>query len=41
MVEQWLRVIRAMWPECPARVSADGRTLLIDYAPAVLPKMGR
>jgi hypothetical protein len=37
MIEQWLRVIRAMWPQCPARVSKDGRNLLIDHAPAVVP----
>jgi hypothetical protein len=37
MLEQWLRVIRAMWPECPARISPDGRSLLIDHAPAVMP----
>jgi hypothetical protein len=35
MLEQWLGVIRAMWPSCPARVSSDGDRLLIDHAPAV------
>ena len=38
MIKQWLGVIRAMWPQCPARVSRDGQTLVIDHAPAVLPQ---
>jgi hypothetical protein len=33
MLEQWLRLIRAMWPQCPAGVSSDGRDLIIDHAP--------
>jgi hypothetical protein len=37
MLEQWLRSIRAMWPGCPARISADGRSLQITYALAVMP----
>lgn len=37
MLEQWLKTIRAMWPECPARISSDGRSLVIQHAPAVLP----
>jgi hypothetical protein len=24
---QWLQVVKTMWPECPARLSADGRHL--------------
>ena len=24
-LEQWLRTIRLIWPECPARIAADGR----------------
>ena len=24
MLEQWLGTIRAIWPECPARISPDG-----------------
>ncbi len=35
MLEQWLKVIRVMWPACPAKVSSDGRRLLIDHAPAI------
>ncbi len=30
-LEQWLRAIRAMWPDCPARL-VGGRTLAIDHA---------
>ena len=30
-LEQWLRVVRAMWPDCPARL-VGGRTLVIDHA---------
>ncbi len=37
MLEQWLRSIRAMWPGCPARISADGRSLQITHALAVMP----
>ncbi len=35
MLEQWLQTIRALWPECPAVVSADGRLLRIDRSAAV------
>jgi hypothetical protein len=34
-LEQWLDTIRALWPECPARIAADGQTLLVDAASAV------
>lgn len=37
MLEQWLRTIRSLWPECPAFISADGRTLIIDRRTAILP----
>lgn len=37
MLEQWLCVIWTMWPECPARISPDGRNLLVDHAPAAMP----
>jgi hypothetical protein len=36
-LEQWLQIIKAMWPECPARVSADGAKLVIKKAAAILP----
>ena len=35
MLEQWLRTIRCLWPECPAFISADGRTLRIDRQTAL------
>ena len=28
-INQWLRVIRAAWPRCPAKISADGQSLII------------
>lgn len=37
MLEQWLRTILRLWPECPAFISADGRTLRIDRQTAILP----
>ena len=39
MLAQWLVVIGAMWPTCPARLSRDGKSLLIDHAPAILPQL--
>ncbi len=39
-VAQWLREVRQLWPQCPARFSEDGQHLLIQPAhrsPAVLP----
>lgn len=37
MLEQWLRTIRSLWPECPAFLGADGSTLRIDRRAAILP----
>lgn len=37
MLEHWLGRVRAVWPECPARVCADGQSLLLRPAKAVLP----
>lgn len=37
MVEQWLDSIRALWPECPARISLDGQAIIVRHAPAVVP----
>jgi hypothetical protein len=34
---QWLRTIRLIWPECPARISADGRYIVIEHATSVHP----
>ena len=36
MLEQWLRTIRLMWPQCPAEIGADGRSLILDHATAIL-----
>ncbi len=35
MLEQWLKTIRVVWPECPARISADADQLIIRHAEAV------
>ena len=35
-LEGWLNLIRAMWPECPARIDGDGTGLFVDRATAVL-----
>ena len=37
MVAQWLANMRALWPECPVRISSDGQSILVRHAPAVLP----
>lgn len=37
MVEQWLASIRALWPECPARISTDGQAIVLKHEPAVMP----
>jgi len=34
-LQEWLRVVRSMWPECAARTSADGQSLLIRPAAAL------
>jgi len=34
---QWLRTIRTIWPECPARISADGRYIVVEHAISVHP----
>jgi hypothetical protein len=38
MLEQWLATIRVIWPECPARLSADGQFLTVTHAAAVVPE---
>jgi len=37
MLDQWLGVVRALWPECPAQITADGQAVKIDHATPVLP----
>jgi hypothetical protein len=34
-LEQWLDAIRALWPECSARITSDGQALLVDAGSAV------
>jgi hypothetical protein len=34
----WLDLVRALWPECPARINEDGTGLWVDRASAVLTK---
>lgn len=31
----WLQVVKSMWPECPVKISPDGRSLLIRPAAAL------
>ncbi len=35
-LEGWLDLVRALWPECPARIDSDGSGLWVDRANAVL-----
>ena len=35
MLEQWLATIRVIWPECPATMTRDGRSLEISHAEGV------
>jgi hypothetical protein len=37
-LEGWLKLVRAMWPECPAHIDEDGRALWVDKAAAVRPR---
>jgi hypothetical protein len=34
-LQQWLDSIRALWPECPARLTPDGQALLVGPGTAV------
>jgi len=36
MVDQWLGVVRAIWPECPARITLDGHSLEIAHGTPIL-----
>jgi hypothetical protein len=35
-LENWLGSIRVLWPECPARISRDGASLIVNQASAIL-----
>jgi hypothetical protein len=39
-LEEWLESIRVLWPECPAQISPDGLSLIVNRAHAVLSKVG-
>lgn len=34
-LQGWLQVVKSMWPECPVRISPDGRSLLVRPAAAL------
>jgi hypothetical protein len=34
-LEQWLILVKTMWPECPARVSSTGGALIVSKANAI------
>jgi hypothetical protein len=34
-LEQWLEMIRVLWPDCPARINNDGTSLLVNRGSAV------
>jgi len=36
-LEKWLDLVRTMWPECPAFLSADGRGIVVNRAQAIRP----
>ncbi len=40
-LEEWLESIRVLWPECPAQISPDGLSLVVDRAHAVLNRAGK
>lgn len=35
-LESWLHLVRLMWPECPARLSLDGRALIVGPGNAIM-----
>jgi hypothetical protein len=35
-LEQWLILVKTMWPECPALISSDGGTLIVNKANAII-----
>jgi hypothetical protein len=36
MLDQWLRCVHAIWPECPAVISPDGHRLIINRGTAIV-----
>jgi hypothetical protein len=39
-LQQWLRTIRLVWPECPAEISPDGNYLSVNHSIAIHPSNG-
>jgi hypothetical protein len=39
-LEQWLKLVRALWPECPAHITSDGNYLAIKRANALPARSG-
>jgi hypothetical protein len=35
-LNEWLELIRVMWPQCPARISSDGDKLIVATGTAIL-----
>jgi hypothetical protein len=36
-LEQWIRLIKALWPGCPAEIAASGKELIISHAASINP----
>jgi hypothetical protein len=36
-LEEWLMLVKLMWPECPARISAGGDSLIVGHGTAIAP----
>jgi hypothetical protein len=41
MLEQWLAGIRVIWPECPARISPDGQSIVVAQGTSIVPTEAR
>jgi Plasmid encoded RepA protein len=39
-LDQWLDLVRIMWPGCPARISPDGSALMVARATAIISREG-
>jgi hypothetical protein len=39
-MEGWLCLVRSLWPECPARISGDGRSMVLAPATAIVTSGG-
>jgi hypothetical protein len=40
-IKEWLKLVRIYWPECPAVVSQDGRSIELSHHAAITGKNGR